>query len=80
MIGIVVYRRSSRSSALSDELVVDDGSNAVVSPVGGKTIDELAHEVIAGDWGNDPERSARLTAAGYNAVAVQQRVNELMKQ
>lgn len=41
-----------------------------------KTIDQLADEVMDGKWGNDPERSKKLTAAGYDAEAVQDRVNE----
>lgn len=45
-----------------------------------KTIDELAQEVLDGKWGNDPERTKRLTAAGYNAAAVQQRVNQILKE
>ena len=44
----------------------------------GKTVDELAREVIGGKWSNDPERSRRLTAAGHDAKAVQRRVGELM--
>lgn len=44
-----------------------------------KTVDQLAAEVINGDWGNDPARSQKLTAAGYDAAAVQKRVNELLK-
>ena len=44
-----------------------------------KTVDELAQEVIAGKWGNGSERKRRLTAAGYDAAAVQQRVNNLLK-
>lgn len=44
-----------------------------------KTIDELAREVINGDWGNGEERKQRLTAAGYDYAAVQKRVNELLK-
>ena len=43
-----------------------------------KTIDELATEVIQGKWGNEPERSKRLTEAGYDARAVQDRVNEML--
>ena len=45
-----------------------------------KTIDELANEVIRGLWGNDPERFDRLTAEGYNAKVVQNRVNEILKE
>lgn len=43
-----------------------------------KTIEQLAIEVIRGKWACDPERTKKLTAAGYDAKAVQARVNELM--
>lgn len=43
-----------------------------------KTIDNLAYEVIQGDWGNGEERKERLEVAGYDYDAVQQRVNELL--
>ena len=42
-----------------------------------QTIDDIAHEVIQGDWGNGEERKERLEVAGYDYDAVQQRVNEL---
>jgi hypothetical protein len=45
------------------------------APSGGKSVEELAHEVIAGDWGNGSDRVSRLTAAGYDANAVQAEVN-----
>ena len=45
----------------------------------GKTIDELAREVIAGKWGNGSERERRLTVAGYDHKAVQNRVNQIVK-
>ena len=43
-----------------------------------KSIDELAREVIRGEWGNGSERRARLTQAGYDYDAVQARVNEIL--
>ena len=45
----------------------------------GKTVDQLAREVIYGYWGNGQERKNRLTAAGYDYAAIQKRVNELLK-
>lgn len=42
-------------------------------------VDIIAKEVIRGKWGNGAERKRRLTQAGYDPVAVQQRVNEIMK-
>ncbi len=44
-----------------------------------KTVEELAKEVIDGKWGNGSDRKSRLTAAGYNYSAVQDKVNELLK-
>jgi hypothetical protein len=49
------------------------------APSGGKSIDAIAREVIAGKWGNNPTRKAKLIAAGYDAAAVQARVNALLK-
>ena len=43
-----------------------------------KSVDEVANEVIAGKWGNGTDRSNALTNAGYDANAVQARVNEIM--
>lgn len=51
---------------------------AVKEPVAGKTVDELAQEVIAGKWDSGNERKERLTAAGYDYYAVQKRVNEIL--
>ena len=43
-----------------------------------KSIDEVAREVIQGQWGNGDDRKNRLTAAGYDYNAVQNRVNEIL--
>lgn len=48
------------------------------APKPSKSVDELAQEVIAGSWGNQPERQQRLEAAGYDYYAVQARVNEIL--
>lgn len=77
----------------SKRVVIDkseDGRNSICSAVStdclqlvksasGKTVDELACEVINGKWGNGAARKKKLTAAGYDYDAVQKRVNELMK-
>lgn len=52
---------------------------ATTKPTTTKTIDQVAKEVIDGKWGNGQERKSKLTAAGYDAAAVQKRVNELLK-
>ena len=41
-------------------------------------IDSVAQEVLQGLWGNGQERFDNLTNAGYDAQAVQNRVNELL--
>lgn len=43
-----------------------------------KSIDELAREVIRGDWGNGAARRRALESAGYDYDAVQKRVNEIL--
>lgn len=43
-----------------------------------KSVDEVAQEVIAGKWGNNPERKEKLEEAGYNYEEVQGRVNEIL--
>ena len=45
----------------------------------GKTVEELAVEVIQGKWGNGSERERKLTAAGYDYNAVQKKVNQMCK-
>ncbi|PKV06342.1 N-acetylmuramoyl-L-alanine amidase [Bifidobacterium pseudolongum subsp. globosum] len=42
-----------------------------------KSVETVAREVIAGQWGNGADRMNRLKAAGYDPNAVQAKVNEL---
>jgi|GEM_PF-1009778 N-acetylmuramoyl-L-alanine amidase len=46
------------------------------SPTPLKSNEEMAKEVIAGEWGNQPEREKKLTKAGYDYNAIQKIVNE----
>ncbi|HEY9575005.1 MAG TPA: N-acetylmuramoyl-L-alanine amidase [Lachnospiraceae bacterium] len=60
---------------------VYDANGNVVYPIAStpsKSIDTLAREVLAGNWGNGQDRVNRLTSAGYNYNAVQNRVNEIL--
>ena len=43
-----------------------------------KSLTDVAKDVIAGKYGNMPDRKARLTAAGYDYNAVQKEVNKLL--
>ena len=87
-----VYRASAQT--LADEVwqgrygdgdtrraVLGDRYDEVMAVVngGGKTVDQLAQEVIRGEWGNGSERRQRLEAAGHDYGAVQARVNQLTR-
>ncbi|MCH3987369.1 GH25 family lysozyme [Lachnospiraceae bacterium YH-ros2226] len=43
-----------------------------------KTVEKIAREVLTGKWGNGDDRRRRLASAGYDAAAVQAKVNELL--
>lgn len=68
------------ANANSGYSVYDANGNSVypVASAPSKSIDTLAREVIAGNWGNGQDRVNRLTSAGYNSNAVQNRVNEIL--
>ncbi len=60
---------------------VYDSNGRSVYPVASapsKSVDTLVREVIAGNWGNGQDRVNRLTSAGYDYNAVQNRVNEIL--
>lgn len=69
-----------------DYCYIDLGTTeaAAVTPEGeGKTVEELAQEVLADLWGTKnttPTRKERLTAAGYDYSAVQARVDEIIRE
>jgi N-acetylmuramoyl-L-alanine amidase len=43
------------------------------------SVNQLAKEVIAGKWGNNPYRMTRLSEAGHDAAAVQREVNNILR-
>ena len=47
-------------------------------PKPAKSVDEVAREVIRGEWGNGSNRRQRLEAAGYDFGTVQDRVNAIL--
>lgn len=56
-----------------------NGSSTTPTPAPAlKSVDDIAHEVINGMWGNGEDRINRLTQAGYNYNVIQARVNELL--
>ncbi len=44
-------------------------------PTGKKTNEQIADEVMAGAWGNNPQRTANLKKSGYDPNAIQRLVN-----
>lgn len=49
------------------------------TPTPSKSVQDVAREVINGDWGNNPDRQKELEAAGYNYQEVQNAVNAILK-
>ncbi|HCU2976128.1 glucosaminidase domain-containing protein [Clostridioides difficile] len=64
---------------LSNPTYCTVGKTVTITEDKKKSIDELAKEVIRGDWGNGTERKEKLTAAGHDYAAIQKRVNEMLK-
>lgn len=77
-------RKSALTEAGYDYTAVQNKVNELVGakPVtptpAKKSVDEIAKEVINGNWGNGSDRKNRLTNAGYDYSAVQKRVDEML--
>lgn len=57
----------------------DSGTDANLPTLDGeKDLNEIAHEVISGLWGNGDERKSNLTSKGYDPAEVQKKVNEIL--
>jgi len=64
-----------------NELVAGGGGSAPTPQPGGKKSNEqIADEVLAGQWGNNPQRREKLIAAGYDYGAIQAVVNARLGQ
>ena len=55
------------------------GNSSSNKPSTDKSIETIAQEVLDGKWGDGEDRYYRLRAAGYDYDAVQNKVNELVK-
>lgn len=66
------------SSTTANKYTILKHDFSKVEPTPTKTIDELAKEVIRGNWGNGQTRKDRLTKAGYSYKEVQDKVNKLL--
>lgn len=66
------------AAGFSAFITTESGEAATNAEPARLSVDEIAKQVIAGEWGNGDERKKLLKAAGYNYDAVQKRVNELL--
>lgn len=71
------FAQKSNAIAMAAKLKAAGFSTYVVSG-GGKSVEEIAREVLQGKWGNGADRKARLEAAGYDYAEVQAKVNTLV--
>lgn len=69
---------SAKQKSKKEEVKTETPKEKTSTPVT-QDLNLIANEVIAGKWGNDPERTEKLKKAGYDAKAVQNKVNELLK-
>ena len=72
--------KGSSASAINPYDYVFNGKEFESSSTGKKSNEEIAREVIRGDWGNGEDRKRRLTEAGYNYSEVQSIVNQLVNE
>mgnify|MGYP002793489003 FL=1 len=71
------FAQKSNAIAMAAKLKAAGFSTYVVSG-GGKSVEEIAREVLQGKWGNGADRKARLEAAGYDYAKIQAKVNTLV--
>lgn len=67
------YNYSDIQSIVNQKLTGNSSSTSSL-----KSIETIAQEVIAGQWGNGEDRKNKLTSAGYNYSEVQAKVNSLL--
>ena len=78
MDGIRWWQYSSNPFDKNIVLLDDDEEDILISKNTSTDIDTVANEVIQGLWGNGQERFDNLANAGYDAQAVQDRVNAIL--
>lgn len=77
--GVVGRRNLQVNGRYIRGFICPDYTSKATEKAAEKSIDEIATEVLAGRWGNNPERKQKLEAAGYNYEAVQTAVNQKAK-
>lgn len=77
--GTTIWGRLQWICDRANQILAGEGGTPPKAPnPGGKTVTEVAMEVIRGDWGNGADRKNRLERAGYSYAAVQAEVNRLL--
>lgn len=78
-IQVGAFKVKANAEAMMKKLQAAGFSAFITTEEGaGKSVDELAREVLQGKWGNGAERKKRIEAAGYDYAAVQKKVNQLV--
>ena len=75
-------RQSALENAGYNYQEVQEAVNTLINgseTISSKSVQEIAQEVIAGKWGNNPDRQNSIEAAGYNYDEVQIAVNMILK-
>ena len=78
MDGIRWWQYSSNPFDKNIVLLDDDEKDILISKNTSTDLDSVAQEVLQGLWGNGQERFDKLENAGYDAQAVQDKVNSLL--
>ena len=77
-IQVGAFKVKANAEAMMKKLQAAGFSAFITTAEGaGKSVDELAREVLQGKWGNGAERKKRLEATGYDYDAIQKKVNQL---
>lgn len=75
-------RQSALENAGYNYQEVQEAVNTLINgseTISSKSVQDIAKEVIAGQWGNNPDRQDNLEVAGYNYQKVQNAVNMILK-
>ena len=75
-------RQSALENAGYNYQEVQEAVNTLINgseTISSKSVQEIAQEVIAGKWGNNPDRQNSIEVAGYNYDEVQNAVNMILK-
>lgn len=73
------YQTLAAYNGIANPNIIHVGQKIRIPSNSLRPVEEIAKEVIRGDWGNGANRKKKLTAAGYDYDTVQKKVNELLR-